>query len=484
MSNFSVLARKLASMLHAGDRAGVVAELRRLDGDRPSMGVNELNLARLAVMVDEAVLVESYVARFLAQSHVTDKGLLLAATALAECGRPQNALEIISSVLELRPSAPLRHFAGTVCQQLGRFAEAELHLYEALCLGDFLSGASWLTLAAQVDFSVREDLLKKMLAIKGDLQATGDENNAAYLYALGKALLDTHDFDAAFQTFSSGALLQSRGVKYDARSEQAYIEKILQHYPSEMPITADNSDVNTANSPVFIVGLPRSGTTLVEQILASHSAVTGGGEFSGLRQATMHLGNAASLRPLRNSIDEVELDRIREVYNHVARQRFGGGGIILDKSISNVFYLGIIAEAFPCSPIIHVERDHGDIAWSCFRTRFSQGMQWSYALGDIADHFNNVDYLMTHWKRVLGDRIVGVRYEELVKRPAEIIDHLLSRCGLAEEERPHRFYEAARPVSTASTAQVRRPVYTTSVSAYRQVEGRLRPFFERFRVDI
>ena len=481
MSDFPALARKLASMLHAGDRAGVVAELRRLDCDRPSMGIDELNLARLAVMVDEAVLVEGYVDRFLGQGAVNDKGLLLAATALAECARPQGALDIISPALEKRSSAPLRHFAGTVCQQLGRFAEAESHLYEALSLGGFLSGVSWLTLAAQVDFSVRDDLLKKVLAMKGSMQATSDENIAAYLYAVGKALLDCQDFDAAFQSFSAGAQLLNRGVKYDALTERAYIEKILQHYPGELQIANENPIDDKENSPVFIVGLPRSGTTLVEQILASHSAVAGGGEFSGLRQATMHLGSAASLRPLRNSIGEVELDRIKDVYNYVARQRFGGGGIIVDKSISNVFYLGVIAETFPDSKIIHVERNPGDVAWSCFRTRFSQGMQWSYALENIADHFNNLDCLMAHWKRVLGERIVGVQYEDLVKKPTASINRLLSCCGLEEEDSSHRFYEAPRSVSTASTAQVRRPIYASSVSGHLEVEARLSPFFERFR---
>jgi hypothetical protein len=231
--------------------------------------------------------------------------------------------------------------------------------------------------------------------------------------------------------------------------------------------------------PIFIVGLPRSGTTLTEQVLASHSQVFGAGEqrlaredFEALApqedqalEALVHLDRATAHR-----IGGQHLERLRELHNdrrHVA-----------DKMPDNYLYLGLLAALFPQTKFIHCRRDLRDIAVSCWITNFGS-IRWANDPGHIATRFAEYRRIMDHWRQVLPVPVLEVDYEETVADLEGVARRLVEWCGLEWEPGCLAFHEGKRPVRTASVSQVRQPIYQRSVARWKHYEQALGPLFDR-----
>jgi hypothetical protein len=168
------------------------------------------------------------------------------------------------------------------------------------------------------------------------------------------------------------------------------------------------------------------------------------------------------------------------LYLHLLDERFGVEGRMIDKTIDNSRFLGLIAASLPDAPLIWMRRDPLDSAWSCFRTFFIHGVAWSYSLTDIAHHFRLEDQLVDFWQDRLGDRLLVVPYPALVDAPADWTRRILAHCGLAEEEAVHKFHETDRVVATASALQVRRPINRSGIGVAEPYRAHLQPFIDAY----
>jgi hypothetical protein len=304
-------------------------------------------------------------------------------------------------------------------------------------------------------------------------------DRAQWFYARG-TLLDRLDrTDEAFAAFASGAEIVNAMRPYDGRADLADAAELTREWSGEAIARAAEQVKTPTARPIMVIGLPRSGTTLVEQILVSHSGVAGGGElpFGGILAREMG-GN--SVGKLDAFAAANSADALGRLYLHLGDERFGEGARFVDKNVDNSRTLGLLASVLPEAPIVWLRRDPLDCAWSCFRTYFTEGLEWSWSLADIAEHFRAEDQLYEHWRNVLGDRLLTVSYEALVADPEVEAARILAHAGLEPEAPVGGAHKTRRPVVTASVAQVRQPVYQSSVGAAQRYLGHLEPFLEAY----
>lgn len=454
----------------------LIADLLEHYGHDDPVGDYWLVVGQAAQRIGELDYAEQAGSRFVDRNKADLKRALLAGGLFAEIGRFHRAIELARPFLKTQPEDPsLNHLLGTVYQQLGEPETALEHLARVLKTAP-LSGISWLTLAAQHRFESDDPLLLELQRLGPSMMGTEAPNRCQYHYAYGKALLDIGQHDLAFDEFEKGAILAPGRDRYDLKKEKVSISRIIEGCQGIRP----PGDEQQTNRPIFVVGLPRTGTTLLQRILAAEKTVAGGGEFGGMSVATMDLRREgfdtwAKLATLPDAGSQA-LQTLADTYLYLLSQRFGEEGRIVDKSITNPRHTGLIAAAFPQAPIILIERDPLDTAWSCFRTCFSQGLHWSWSQKDIAAHFLAEQQLLDHWKSVLAERVIVVKYEEIVSDPAHVLPVLFQRCGLEYSDEILAFHEKKSPTTTASVVQVNKPLTTRAVGAGNALRERMREF--------
>ncbi len=319
----------------------------------------------------------------------------------------------------------------------------------------------------------------------GELKALLDASDLPWrgrmilLYALAKEHEDLGDYDNAFEALREGAGLRRSHMDYDVGRDVAIMESIRRCYPA----IGDNagSAGHESDAPIFIVGLPRTGTTLAERIVASHGDVCSAGErndFAACLMAqarTMSSGTAPAgteLVRLSARMDFARLGRdyVESVQAHTTEERR-----FIDKLPLNFLYCGLIARALPRAKIVHLRRDPMDACFAMFKTLFQQAYPFSYELDDLAEYFCAYRKLMQHWDSTLPGKIFHLDYESLVEDPESVSRQLFEYLELQWSPQVLDFHELETPSLTASLAQVRQPVYTSSVGRWRSYESHLRP---------
>ncbi len=395
--------------------------------------------------------------------------------ALADQGALEAALAACRKALELQPGLAVAHNnLGMVLANLGRLDEAIAAYRAALALDPGLAEAHH-NMSAVKTYQPGDDDIAELTARVAD-PSLSDADAARLLFSLGKAHEDTGDHDAAFDCIDRGNRLARGAIDFDIADETDIVERIARSFDAAFLAGADGLG-DGSELPVFIVGMPRSGTTLVEQILASHPDVHGAGE----RPEIMRLADGLARRlsstqrypECAADVDGAMWRELGESYVAALRGLAPDAARITDKMPVNHRHLGLIHAMLPAARIIHCRRDPMDTCFSCYKTLFTSGQSFAYDLTELGLYYRLYERMMRHWQAVLPGRICELRYEDVVADLEGEARRLVAYCGLGWDARCLDFDKTERPVLTASAAQVRRPIYTSSVERWRLFERHL-----------
>jgi Sulfotransferase family/Tetratricopeptide repeat len=443
-------------------------------------------VSRIASMIGEVESALVAARRFAAVDPANGGSRLALGQMLAHHGRIEEAKEVgIKLTYDQSRNFAAWHFLGTCRAQLGETEQSIADLRKAIALSPTpaATAASWHAIAEAKTFQAGDpDLIDIIDLIKSipEIEENYDARSTAF-YALGKAYHDVGESDLAFDSYSKGAAIIRPHRTYDADATDLFVQQVISGWTTEFHASLPNGQNDTVR-PIFVFGLPRSGTTLVEQILASHDEVKDGAELSLFNVASMSIRGFTpdAVSEFIKNRGQDGFTAVGQAYLHMLDERFGFNGRIIDKTLNHSRYLGLISKCLPEARFIWLRRSPGAVAWSCFRTRFSRGVDWSQSLSDMGRYFIGEDKLHEHWTSVLGDKILTIPYDDLVLDVDPWIDRILKHCDLPYRSGLRDFHTTKRAVTTASFAQVRRPLYTTSREAWRRYQTHLQPFFEAY----
>jgi tetratricopeptide (TPR) repeat protein len=378
------------------------------------------------------------------------------AAALVEQGDVEQALFHYQEVLRLRPDCPQAYYGlgELVVQGRHHFTDAERQHMHALVS--------------------REDLpLRDRISLHFTLAALSDREEA---YA--EAITHYRAGNELRQRF-----FERRGQAYDAERHELQIDELIATFTPAYFQEVRRFGVES-ELPVFIVGMPRSGTSLVEQILASHPQVFGAGELLDISHIAEALpngaidGGASATRVARVTPECAQ--RLANKYLERLTKLGASASRVIDKFPENYLHLGVIFTLFPSARAIHCRRNALDVCWSCHTQNFV-GLAFTASLEDLGHYYRQYTKLMAHWRTAAPRQMFEMEYEELVREPEELSRKLVAFCGLEWDERCLSFHTKRRVVRTASKLQVRQPVYTRAVGRWRHYEAYLGPLIEALR---
>jgi tetratricopeptide (TPR) repeat protein len=391
--------------------------------------------------------------------------------------RQEDALEAYERAVRLRPEeVGLRTSIGHVQKTLGRRADSEASYKAALQMDPGRAEAYW-SLADLKNYTFGDDEIAAMQRLLAS--DPRDRSNEAQLnFALGKAFEQRERYAEAFACYARGNALRRLELPFDRASFERRSARIRAVFDAAF-FEARRGSGDPRAAPIFIVGLPRSGSTLVEQILASHSQVEGTMELPNILNTVAQFDDLAANRDgfpeTVRAVPAVQFAALGARYLAETAPLRRGRERFTDKLPNNFSHVGLIHAMLPNAVVIDVRRHPMDACFSTFKQYFAEGQAFSYDLEDLGHYYRCYLALMDHWDAVLPGKVLHVHYEELVRDPDTSIRRLLDHCRLSFEPACLSFHETQRPVRTASAEQVRRPIYTTSVGYWRNFESELEP---------
>lgn len=384
---------------------------------------------------------------------------------LAQYGRTEDARKDLRGLpANLRRQPYVLHFLGTLAGQEGDFDEAERLYREALTQAPYLP-QTWFALAMIKTFAPGDPDLAAMERAGAAMDRAEPSIRARFLYGLAKAWHDCGEFDRAFALYSEGAALRRQEEKWDPAALERFVDGLIRDFtPERMTQLTPSEDGRPA---LFVNGLPRSGTTLVEQILVSHSAVADGGELNLLRAALIPTGDrsfdGAFGYQQRMAGQPDPWGKLAASYFRMLEMRFSTSALVVDKTLGHSHFMGLLMHMLPGARVVWMRRDPEDTALSCFRTYFTSSVPWSWSLEDIGHFFRLEDRLHAHWSMVFPERVLSIDYQQLAADPGKWIPRIAEHCGLELEPAMRESHRTKRGVLTASVQQVRSPITTARI---------------------
>ena len=389
------------------------------------------------------------------------------AIALRLSGEMEASLVTLREAIAVdRNRADLWNDMGSVLRSLGRFDEASDAFRKAITINPTL-GDAYRNLAACGEMTADDTSVSRLQSILGS-QSSSEEDRASAGFTLGKILDESGRYEEAFTAYSEAnrltrEMLRASGHEFDASQFEDYVTSRIRRYTTDL-FNSVKDKGNPSELPVFVVGMPRSGTTLVEQIIASHPQAFGAGEIMeiGLIARRMEKLSEWSRENIRSEAAH-HLSFLQSLSNCAER--------VIDKMPDNIFHLGTIAALFPKARIIFCQRDANDTALSCFFQKFSgDHLAFSYDIGDCIVRCRETERLSTHWREVLPVAWMNVQYETLVKDQEAETRRLITFLGLDWSPKCLEFHLTDRPVRTASNWQVRQRLYNRAIGRWRHYD--------------
>ena len=396
---------------------------------------------------------------------------------LKALGKLDEAEASYTHAIVMKPDFALAHYnLGVTLTELGRLDEAEASIRQAIVLKpDYAEAYS--NLATIKKFSSEDDRFFQMQALYCD-PTISQKNRCHICFALARASEDLEDLAAAFQFYAEGNALQKKQLGYDKAQYEKSYEMLKDSAPGIIANRLELENLSSEPKPIFIVGMPRSGTTLVEQIISSHPLVTGAGELPFVSQ----FGGLLAVD--QTPVDGTALSAFRQQYLSALKKRSKGNAIVTDKMPQNFRFLGLITAALPEAKIIHVKRDPAAVCWANYTQNFVRdGLDYCYDLDDILHYHGLYQDLMAYWHQTFPHSIYELDYEVLTEHQEEETRKLINHLGLGWDDACLSPHDNTRRVATASNMQVRQKVYQGSSEKWKRYRPFLNGALDHLSVD-
>ncbi|MDV7340870.1 sulfotransferase [Terasakiella sp. A23] len=379
-----------------------------------------------------------------------------------------DAVASCKKAIELAPNFDMAHKKlGRLYIEAGQLKEAEESLRKALSIAPNCDAFFQL---AGLDCVALDDPIFVQMRAHYETADLSNIDRELLGFALARILDKNAFYDVAFDYLLKANKIRRQSFKYNVKQSEGYFDAVTQLYDADY-LAAHVCESDNSLQPIFVLGMPRSGTTLVEQILASHPGVSGAGEVTYLKEAIQaHYPDYFKGKPVSEmaKIAQVGADYLSQLSYHAA-----GKKIVTDKFTNNFEFIGLIKQALPNAKTIHVMRDAKDTCLSCFMQSFGSDMPFIYDLAELGRYYKAYEKLMAHWSELLGDEIYHISYEQLIEDRDGEVAKLLDFCDLEFAEECHQFHEQKRRVKTASYVQVRQPIYRKSMQRWKNYETHL-----------
>ena len=415
-------------------------------------------------------------------NHVEARDAL--ANLLHTLGRSEEAVAHCKQVLALKSdNLQTLNTLGIALRVLGKLDEAIEAFERAIALAPRNAG-SYLNLTAARRFTADDPHFITMKELARDIASLKPDEQIALHFALGKSLADIGDWQQSSLHLLLGNSLRRQQITYDPAEDLGRIERIRKVFTAEL-VRDKHGFGDPSLVPVFIIGMPRSGTTLIEQILASHPKVFGAGELPEIPKLAPSDGdpNGSGFPEAVPTMSGGRLRKLGTSYLQSVQRMAPRAERVTDKLPANFEFAGFIHLILPNARLIHACRDPRDTALSCFSILFRSGtLPYTYDLAELGRYYRAYEGLMEHWRAVLPQGVMlEIEYEDVVDNLEEAARRIVAHCGLEWDDRCLAFYKNERSVHTASATQVRQPIYRGSVGRWRQYQTLLQPFLQSLK---
>lgn len=392
------------------------------------------------------------------------------------CADHESALRCYQAAARLQWDNPEYLFALSAAEiAVGKLDAAESHLDGVIALNphDYDAYRNRATLRRQTKDDNHIAEIEVLLA-EGAKTPAGE---AQLCYALAKEYEDLGEDERSFDYLKRGADKRRSIMRYNVDSDVAVMERLREVF--DAGLMNGGARGYDEPGPVFVMGLPRSGTTLVDRILSSHSLVESLGEINNFAYSLMHtIGQSGEKLELIDLSAEIDFRELGRRYTDSILSFGRTSPLLVDKTPLNYLYIGLIRLALPAARVVHIRRNPMDSCYGMYRTLFRAGYPFSYDFDDLGKYYIAYRQLMEHWTEVAPDAFLDVRYESLVDDQEKVSREIVEYCGLDWEPECLDFHQNTSAVSTASSVQVRRPVYRDAMQRWRRYETQLRPLAE------
>ena len=467
------------------EAAGIFTRSAALD---PKNGRTYVFLASALFKLDREAESEAAITHGLALAPDDPDGHNLAGRILLDRNQPEQACAHFLEAVAKKPDmADAYNNLGNAYKELGRVPEALEVYYKARQL-EPRSTAVFINLVDARKIEVESDPdFEAMVELKKEMGSLPEDDQMQLHFSLGKAYADLKRHREAFEHMLQGCALKRKKVEYPEAETLRLFDRIREVFSIErMRSKAGLGDPSSV--PIFVLGMPRSGTTLIEQTLACHPKIFGAGELKDFDRVVKSVrAPDGQVLPYPEFVPAFQSEHLRQMgqqYVRLLRAYSADAPHVTNKMPSSFFYVGLIHLAMPNARIIHSVRNPVDTCLSCFSKLFSGEQSFSYELGELGRYYRKYHELMEHWRQVLPPgTMLDVRYEEMVDDFENQARRIVAYCGLEWDDRCLQFHKHKRPVKTASAMQVRQPIYKSSVGRWLAYKEQLMPLIKELPIE-
>jgi tetratricopeptide (TPR) repeat protein len=470
--------QQVLRLMQARDWPGAARACEQFTSQHPTLAAGWIAAGQVALARQELLRARECAAA--AEPHANHDPVVwdLIGTLYSRANDQPRALAAYDRAVALAPEEPAFLFnRAAVRRFLGQLAQSEADYDRVLTLrpGDCEAYRNRSDLRRQTSERNHVAALRRL-----QTQVLGDWRGAVRVhYSLAKEHEDLGDYAASFEQLQMGSRLRRAHLRYDVATDLATVDWIIEAFPATLPSALDTTSSARSSGPIFILGLPRSGSTLVERILGRHSRVHAAGELQAMALAIVDaVRQGSGPTPLSRAqlieqSSRLDFDALGRDYLARARASGAEGECFIDKMPLNFLYCGLIRRALPQARIVHVQRQPMAACYAMYKTLFEDAYPFSYDLTELGRYYLAYRRLMQHWAQAMPGQIHELHYESLIADQWGETQRLLDFCGLDWEDACAQFHDNPDPSTTASAAQVRQPIYDSSVEQWRHYSDQL-----------